>query len=220
MLNFKIDHIVIGSRTLEEGSRYVEDLLNEELSPIGHHKMMGTHNRVLKLGNLYLEIIALDKSSKSQTKDCWFGLKENYVQDILLEGPKLISFVISSCEDKDLVFYKKKFFVSRGNYSWSFRRPKKSNINRKLFRYVDVFPSLINWKSESPLIKMQENPLLFLDLEIQLNKKQIYYMDFIKSFNLKEKINFFFNELDDLDSLPRLKANVIHIKNKKVFSLN
>ena len=45
-------------------------------------------------------------------------------------------------------------------------------------------------------------------------------MDFIKSFNLKEKINFFFNELDDLDSLPRLKANVIHIKNKKVFSLN
>ena len=217
---FKIDHIVIGSRTLEEGSEYVEDLLNVKLSPIGKHKFMGTHNRVLKLGTLYLEIIALDSSSKSQITDCWFGLKENYVQDVVLKRPKLISFVISSSKDNDLDYYEKKIFVKRETYRWNFRRPKKTNLNSKLFAYADVFPSLIYWKSENPLIKMYENSLLFLDLEIELNKNQIYYKDFIDSFNLKEKVNFFFNEQDSLNNLPKLKANIINTKSDKVFSIN
>ena len=62
--------------------------------------------------------------------------------------------------------------------------------------------------------------LLFLDLEIELNKNQIYYKDFIDSFNLKEKVNFFFNEEDSLNNLPKLKANIINTKSNKVFSIN
>ena len=221
MSNFKIDHIVIGSRTLEEGTEYIQDLLNVKLSPVGKHKIMGTHNRVLKLGNLYLEVISLDRSIKNKIKDCWFGLKENYVQEVVLKKPNLISFVISSfSQENHLDYYKKKIFVKREDFSWNFRRPKKSNLDRNLFLYPDVFPSLIVWKSKSPLQDMKENSLLFLELEIELNKKQIFYKNFVESFDLKEKINFVFKDENKLGLFPKLKANVINTKSKKLFSIN
>ena len=220
MSGFKIDHIVLGSKTLEEGSEYIQDLLNVKLSSVGKHKIMGTHNRVLKLGTLYLEIISLDPSSEIQVSDCWFGLNKKYVQEEILKKPNLISFVISSKEDRNFEYYNKKIFVQRDKLSWNFRRPKKSSVNKNLFSYADVFPSIINWISESPLGDMTDNSLLFSDLEIKLNYKQSFYVDFIKKFNLEEKISFNFTDTNSLTFLPKLKANIINTKNKKVFSIN
>ena len=67
---------------------------------------------------------------------------------------------------------------------------------------------------------MTDNSLLFSDLEIKLNYKQSFYVDFIKKFNLKEKIGFNFTDINCLALLPKLKANIINTKNKKVFSIN
>ncbi len=220
MSDFKIDHIVLGSKTLEEGTNYVEDLLNVKLSPIGKHSKMGTHNRVLNLGTLYLEIIALDGSIKSNVKNCWFGLNEKYVQEKVIRKPNLISFVISTTNDMNLKYYEKKIFLKRDKFSWNFRRPRKSSFNKKLFKYPDVFPSLINWESKSPLEEMSKNSLLFLDLEIKLNQNQSFYIDFIKKFKLKEKINFHITNSEDFSRLPKIKANVINTKNKNIFSIN
>ena len=45
----KLDHVVFGAITLEEGTDYVENILKTKLSNIGYHKDMGTQNRVLKI---------------------------------------------------------------------------------------------------------------------------------------------------------------------------
>ena len=53
-----LDHIVFGSYTLEEGTEFVENIIQAELSDIGYHKDMGTHNRVIRISDeVYLEVI-------------------------------------------------------------------------------------------------------------------------------------------------------------------
>ena len=70
-----IDHLVVAARTLDEGAEYVRAMLGVELEPGGTHERMGTHNRLLKLGNaLYLEVIAIDPSAAPPARARWFGL--------------------------------------------------------------------------------------------------------------------------------------------------
>ena len=57
----KLDHIVFGASTLEQGTEFVESILQEKLSDIGYHKDMGTHNRVIKISDeVYLEVVAIN----------------------------------------------------------------------------------------------------------------------------------------------------------------
>ena len=60
----KLDHIVFGSSTLEEGTKFVENILQTKLSDIGYHKDMGTHNRVIRISEkVYLELVAINPKS-------------------------------------------------------------------------------------------------------------------------------------------------------------
>ena len=45
----KIDHLVIGADNLISGTNFLEKKLNTKLLPGGEHKVMGTHNKLLKL---------------------------------------------------------------------------------------------------------------------------------------------------------------------------
>ena len=45
-----LDHIAVAAETLAEGAAHVEAALGVELSDIGVHDRMGTHNRLLGLG--------------------------------------------------------------------------------------------------------------------------------------------------------------------------
>ena len=58
MLEF--DHIAISATCLAEGVAAVEAALGVALSGGGAHPHMATHNRLLGLGDLYLEVIASD----------------------------------------------------------------------------------------------------------------------------------------------------------------
>ena len=58
MLTF--DHIAITATTLQEGVDWVEAALGVTLAGGGKHNLMATHNRLLGLGDLYLEVIAID----------------------------------------------------------------------------------------------------------------------------------------------------------------
>ena len=62
----KLDHIVLGASTLEEGTELVESILKAKLSDIGYHKDMGTHNRVIRISeNVYLEVVSIDPQSRN-----------------------------------------------------------------------------------------------------------------------------------------------------------
>ncbi len=72
-----LDHLVVAATTLAEGLRYVQDTLGLELpSAGGKHPLMGTHNRLLNLGNgAYLEIIAVDPEASPPAQPRWFNLE-------------------------------------------------------------------------------------------------------------------------------------------------
>ena len=188
MQNYKIDHLVLGSKCLEEGTDYIENLFNLKLSPIGHHKKIGTHNRVLKLGCLYLEVIAIDPESDANMKNIFFGLDKPFVKNKILSKPRLISFVISSNKDICSEFYPNKTYIERNKYKWNFMKPNKNILEKEIFPYSDVFPSIIHWLTSSPLEEMEKNSFNFERLEIELQENQFFYKDHLETFHLEEKI--------------------------------
>jgi hypothetical protein len=57
MLRF--DHLAVSALDLAEGVAWVEEALGTKLAGGGQHPHMATHNRLLGLGDLYLEVIEL-----------------------------------------------------------------------------------------------------------------------------------------------------------------
>ena len=194
MSDNKIDHFVFAAETLNEGSEIIKNILKEDLSNINTHKTMGTHNRVISLGSCYLEVISLDPQNQNAYKNTWFNLSDVSYKKKFLKTPKLISFVISSKKLERSIFFEKEFFVSRNEYKWFFRKPNFDYLQKNNFRNINLFPSLINWQTISPLDKMKKSSNVFESLEIMLNKNHKLLYDFLLSLNLKEKIIFKFDD--------------------------
>ena len=75
----KLDHIVFGALTLEEGTELVESILQAKLSDIGYHKDMGTHNRVIRISEeIYLEVVSIDPQNNNSKNKRWFNLDCNF----------------------------------------------------------------------------------------------------------------------------------------------
>ena len=214
MANFKIDHFVFGANTLSEGSNTIKKILDEDLSDINTHETMGTHNRVISLGSSYLEIIALDPQNKNANNNTWFNLSDKIYREKFLKIPKLISFVISSDDLSSSIFFEKEFFVSRNKYKWFFKKPNFEYLSKNNFKNTNLFPSLINWQSVSPLNDMKKSSYIFESLEIILNKNHKLLQDFLLSLNLKEKIIFNFNNTLN-DELLSLKLTLKSSMNDK-----
>ena len=211
MTNFKIDHFVFGAKTLNEGSKALKNILNEDLSEINAHETMGTHNRVISFGSCYLEVISLDPKNQKANNNTWFNLSNETYRKKSLKIPKLISFVISSDQLNSSIFFEKEFLVSRNKYKWFFRKPNFDYLKKNNFRNINLFPSFINWKTVSPLNEMKKSSYIFESLEIILNKNHKLLYNFLLSLNLKENIIYNFNDSlnDDLLSLKlTLKSSI------------
>src|SRR5204862_4940114 len=60
-----LDHLIVGAATLAEGIEYVAGITGVTPVPGGKHAAMGTHNALLRLGDLvFLEVIAIDPDAK------------------------------------------------------------------------------------------------------------------------------------------------------------
>src|SRR6185503_14763543 len=85
-----IDHLVVAASSLEAGARYVCAILGIEPEAGGKHERMGTHNRLLKLGEaLYLEVIAIDPEGAPPTHARWFEL-DHFTPE---SEPRLVTWV-------------------------------------------------------------------------------------------------------------------------------
>jgi len=70
-----LDHIVVTAPTLEAGIEHVRACLGVEVPPGGAHVQMGTHNRLMRLGeDEFLEIIAVDPAAPAPGRPRWFAL--------------------------------------------------------------------------------------------------------------------------------------------------
>ncbi|MDI1238603.1 MAG: VOC family protein [Polaromonas sp.] len=72
-----LDHITVVAPSLDAGSRFVHQALGIEPFPGRKHPDMGTHNRLLALGErVYLEVIAPDPDAPPVARPRWFGLDQ------------------------------------------------------------------------------------------------------------------------------------------------
>ncbi|CAM4291082.1 VOC family protein [Bordetella muralis] len=70
-----LDHIAVVAPDLASGTRFVEQALGVSLQAGGQHPRMGTHNKLLRLGDdVYLEVIAADPDAPAPQRARWFEL--------------------------------------------------------------------------------------------------------------------------------------------------
>lgn len=188
----KLDHIVFGARSLEEGTNFIEKKLGIKLSEVGYHDFMGTHNRVVKVDkDVYLEVIAIDPSSKSPNENRWFNLDNPILQKKLEYSPQMIGYVIETKDKEILKHFCAPIKASRGNYKWNFAMPNlESNFFNKELIENGIIPSLINWKSNKPVYEMKNNQLSLKKIEIEILDNQMQYKKIIESIGIIEKLTF------------------------------
>ena len=144
-----LDHLVIAAPTLESGAAWLEELLGVRMQAGGKHAFMGTHNRLLRLGSVYLEVIAVDPDAPAPNRPRWFGL-----DTLHLGQPRLIHWVARtddlervaalSLEDLGIVTD-----AARGDLRWRITIPDDGHLP-----LGGIVPTLIEWQGSHPISRM------------------------------------------------------------------
>ncbi|MDB5923814.1 MAG: hypothetical protein JWN13_2750 [Betaproteobacteria bacterium] len=158
-----IDHLVVAAATLDAGAEYVRATLGVEPEVGGTHERMGTHNRLLKLGEaLYLEVIAIDPSAAPLSRARWFGLDRLAPDD----PPQLLTWVVRTHDIDGSVARSGVVLgpvetMTRGNLSWRITVPAEGSLPSD-----GVMPSLIQWNVEQhPADRLRDSGCSLVRLE-------------------------------------------------------
>ena len=156
-----LDHLVVVARSLAEGVAYVEAILGAETSPGGRHAFMGTHNRLLALGDVYLEVIAIDPEAPKPPHRRWFNL------DAYDGAPRLMNWAVRT-DDLDAALEAappgsgNPRAAARGDLSW---RIAVSDFGRLPFD--DAVPVLLQWDGDAhPAKRLPDNDMRLLRLDV------------------------------------------------------
>ncbi len=157
----QLDHIVIAAQTLEQGITYVQDILEVKLTHGGKHLQQGTYNKVLRLNDCYLEVIAPDPDSDIIPP--WFGLGNTEVLESL-QTPRLLTWV-ARCDDVHSVVEKTNYPVhvqkaSRDTLRWQFSFPNNGNLLAD-----GLLPYLIQWETQAAFYSLPETGVSLIKLE-------------------------------------------------------
>ena len=121
----RLDHLVVAARTLEEGAAWLEGRLGVGLHPGGEHPAFGTHNRLLSLGESYLEVIAVNPDAPAPPRPRWFGLDTPQMRERLAHGPALIHWVAAV---PGLPDHPDVLALSRGENRWRLTVPASGEL--------------------------------------------------------------------------------------------
>ncbi len=141
-MTLALDHLAIAAATLGEGTAWVEMALGAPLAQGGHHAHMGTHNRLLNLGQLYLEVIAIDPTAPKPASPRWFDLDR-------FRGPPRLTHWVCRTDDLDAALASAPkgagaaTDLSRGDFRWRFAVPATGCLP-----FDDCFPALIQWQGD------------------------------------------------------------------------
>lgn len=139
----RIDHLAVSCTDLAAGAAWVEDRLGVPMQAGGAHPLMGTHNRLLGLGDVYLEVIAIDPTAAAPAHPRWFGLDR-------FDGPPRLTNWIAACDDLDAELARgpagagHPVALSRGAYRWRMAVPETG-----LLPFDNLFPALIEWQGDA-----------------------------------------------------------------------
>lgn len=133
------DHLAVSASTLAEGVEAVEAALGVALAGGGKHPYMSTHNRLLGLGDLYLEVIAADPDAPAPAWPRWFDM-DNF------SGPPRLTNWIARSDDLPAALAAAPagcgvpVALERGDYRWQMAVPADGKLP-----FDSTFPALIQW---------------------------------------------------------------------------
>lgn len=117
--------------------------LGVEMQAGGEHVRMGTHNRLLRLGEtLFLEVIAANPDAPRPDRPRWFQLDEPES----VKAPRLATWV-ASCDYIHALAPEslgKIETMTRGNFRWLITVPEDGKLPLQ-----GVAPTLIEWRSDA-----------------------------------------------------------------------
>jgi hypothetical protein len=157
----RLDHLAVSAGTLAEGVAAVEDALGVTLTPGGAHPHMGTHNCLLGLGDIYLEVIAVDPAAPRPTWPRWFDL------DRFSCPPRLTNWIVAS-DDLEADITRgpdgvgTPLTLERGDLRWRMAVPDSGRLP-----FDDAFPALIQWQGRAhPVQRLPEAGVRLTRLEV------------------------------------------------------
>ena len=139
-MRLAFDHLAVSALSLAAGVAAVEAALGVALSGGGQHPHMATHNRLLGLGDLYLEVIAIDPDAPAPAWPRWFDL------DHFSGPPRLTNWVVRTDDLTGALGSAPPgtgtpVSLSRGNYRWQMAVPATGKLP-----FDGAFPALIQWE--------------------------------------------------------------------------
>jgi hypothetical protein len=157
----RLDHLAVSAATLDEGVAAVEAALGVALVAGGQHPHMGTHNRLLGLGDVYLEVIAVDPAAPAPAWPRWFDLDR-------FAGPPRLTNWIAACDDLDAEValgpdgVGVPVALARGDLRWRMAVPATGRLP-----FDDAFPALIQWQGTAhPVQRLPDSGLRLVRLEV------------------------------------------------------
>lgn len=149
MNHCKLDHLVVAAADLDTGRQYIEDLLGVRTEAGGRHETIGTHNRLLRLGDdQYLEIIAIDPDAAPPERPRWFALDDPAMRAAIQSCPRLITWVARASDLDEAAAhppYNKMEIreMARGDLRWRMTFTPDGSLPCE-----GALPLLIEWQTE------------------------------------------------------------------------
>ncbi|WP_341368806.1 VOC family protein [Yoonia sp. BS5-3] len=135
-MRLTFDHIAVGCSDLAAGTGWVETQLGVTLQLGGKHRRYGTHNTLLGLGDLYLEVIAPDPNAAAFDGPRWFAL------DRFSGPPRLANWICQTTQFDPIAGPPRD--LSRGDLRWQLTVPEDGSLP-----YDGAYPTLIKWGAGS-----------------------------------------------------------------------
>lgn len=137
----RLDHLAVTATDLDAGCAAVAAALGVVPVPGGQHPHMATHNRLVGMGDIYLEVIAPDPSVPRPPHPRWFRMDER-------QGTGLTNW-ICAVDDLDAALAVAPpgtgvaTPLARGPYRWRFAVPPDGRLPMD-----DAHPALIEWQGD------------------------------------------------------------------------
>lgn len=134
------DHLAIAAVDLDDGAAAIEAALGVPLQGGGKHAAMGTHNRLVSLGEgEYLEVIAIDPAAEGPGRPRWFAL------DGFSGAPRPRAWILR-CDDLGAALARA---PAGAGVPMGFRRDaltwRMAVPDSGVLPFDGVFPALIEW---------------------------------------------------------------------------
>lgn len=201
----QIDHLVVAAKTLEEGEEFIRERLGVGLQAGGKHVALGTHNRVLRLGETcYLEVIAIDPQAEKPSRPRWFELDSAKMQERLAKAACLIAWAVRTAEIVKLAAQSSEPLgeiktMSRGNLRWRLTMSGDGHLPGS-----GLIPFLIEWSTAHPATAMEDSGCSLLGLQ-GLHPRPEEVLPVIESMGLQRLIEI---RQSPAGSEPLLQASI------------